>query len=85
MLFIADIPPMTDTQVSQYEYYIESLEIRKYDSVNEDRDRIALTFLKQANFLKMLAETQGDIRPTAESLAISNYLAYLRYMEKAGE
>lgn len=83
MLFIVDIPPVTEAQEARYEYFQELNE--NLYVTGQEKESQALVFLKQANFLKMLAETQGDIRPTAESLAISNYLAYLRYMEKAGE
>lgn len=83
MFFISDVPPMTTEQVAQYEYFQTTEE--NLFVTEQETEAQALVFLKQANLFKFLHETQGDIRPAAESLAVANYIAYLEYMEKAGK
>jgi hypothetical protein len=58
MLFtIADIPPMTDYQVASYESLVNAEDQNNFSKETQTYF-LSLIFLRQANFLKELHETQ---------------------------
>lgn len=83
MLFIADIPPVTEAQEARYEFIKEYSEI--YDINRESQNEyIALIFIRQANkFVKLSENTKNEkARENYKRLALLSFQAYLN---KAGE
>lgn len=83
MLFIADIPPVTEVQEIRYEYLLEE-KVFLSQGFQTSQERTGLLFLKQAN---RLVELSGNTEFTKakenyERLALLNFQAYL---ERLGE
>lgn len=80
-MFELAIPPVTEVQQSQYEFYKHQNETNQNRWARGQRNFLRLIFIHQANALKSLAE--DDIHsiadPSYARLAIESYEAYIRY------
>jgi len=82
MFFIADIPPVTETQNIRYEYIVEA----KQNEVHflDNTEFHALIFLRQANRFAYLSKNTdfNKAELNYERMALINFQAYLQRLGK---